>query len=30
VFIANLFGFAEKPYFKATTPGAETAPPVKF
>ncbi len=30
VIIANLFGFQEKPYFKATTPGAETAPKVKF
>jgi LemA protein len=29
VFIASLFGFAEKPYFQATA-GAETAPKVSF
>ena len=29
-FIGQLFGFKEKPYFKATTPGAEQAPKVQF
>jgi LemA protein len=29
-FIGGLFGFKEKPYFKATTPGAEQAPKVQF
>jgi len=28
--IAGLFGFKERPYFKATTPGAEQAPKVQF
>lgn len=28
--IAGLLGFKEKPYFKATTPGAEQAPKVQF
>jgi LemA protein len=28
--IAGFFGFKEKPYFKAVTPGAETAPKVQF
>ncbi|MGH9399002.1 MAG: LemA family protein [Thermoanaerobaculia bacterium] len=28
--IAGLFGFKEKPYFKAVTPGAEQAPKVNF
>jgi LemA protein len=28
--IAGLFGFKEKPYFKAVTPGAEQAPRVQF
>ena len=28
--LAGLFGFKEKPYFKAVTPGAETAPKVNF
>jgi len=28
--LAGLFGFKEKPYFKATTPGAEQAPKVQF
>ena len=28
--IAGFFGFKEKPYFKATTPGAEQAPKVQF
>jgi len=28
--IAGVFHFESKPYFKATTPGAETAPAVKF
>jgi LemA protein len=28
--LAGLFGFKEKPYFKAVTPGAETAPKVQF
>lgn len=27
---AKMFGFSEKAYFKATTPGAEKAPEVKF
>ena len=29
-FIGGMFGFKEKPYFKATTPGAEQAPKVQF
>jgi LemA protein len=29
-FVARLLGFKEKPYFKAVTPGAETAPKVNF
>ena len=28
--LAGLFGFKEKPYFKAMTPGAEQAPKVQF
>ena len=28
--LAGLFGFKEKPYFKAVTPGAEQAPKVQF
>src|SRR5215475_4853694 len=28
--IAGMFGFKERPYFKATTPGAEQAPKVQF
>ena len=28
--IAGMFGFKEKPYFKAVTPGAEQAPKVNF
>ena len=28
--LAGLFGFKEKPYFKAITPGAEQAPKVQF
>ncbi len=28
--IAGVFGFKERPYFKATTPGAEQAPKVQF
>ena len=28
--IAGFFGFKERPYFKATTPGAEQAPKVQF
>ena len=28
--IAGLLGFKEKPYFKATTPGANEAPKVQF
>lgn len=30
VIFANIFGFRTKPYFTAITPGAETAPGVKF
>jgi LemA protein len=30
VLMARLLGFKEKPYFKATTPGAEQAPRVQF
>jgi len=29
-FVGGMFGFKEKPYFKATTPGAEQAPKVQF
>jgi len=29
-FVGGMFGFQEKPYFKATTPGAEQAPKVQF
>ncbi|HKD19734.1 MAG TPA: LemA family protein [Thermoanaerobaculia bacterium] len=29
-FIGGMFGFKERPYFKATTPGAEQAPKVQF
>ena len=29
-FVARLLGFKERPYFKAVTPGAETAPKVNF
>ncbi|HYX22412.1 MAG TPA: LemA family protein [Thermoanaerobaculia bacterium] len=29
-FIGGMFGFKERPYFKATTPGAEQAPKVNF
>ena len=28
--LAGMFGFKERPYFKAITPGAEKAPPVQF
>ncbi|HEY6931102.1 MAG TPA: LemA family protein [Thermoanaerobaculia bacterium] len=28
--LAGMFGFKERPYFKAVTPGAEKAPPVQF
>jgi LemA protein len=28
--MAGFLGFKEKPYFKATTPGAEQAPKVQF
>jgi len=30
VLYAGVFGFSQKPYFSATTPGAETAPKVQF
>ncbi len=30
IIVASFAGFKERPYFKATTPGAETAPAVKF
>jgi hypothetical protein len=29
-FVARFLNFKEKPYFKAVTPGAETAPKVNF
>jgi LemA protein len=29
-FVGGMFGFKERPYFKATTPGAEQAPKVQF
>jgi LemA protein len=29
-FVGGMFGFKEKPYFKATSPGAEQAPKVQF
>jgi LemA protein len=29
-FVGGMFGFKERPYFKATTPGAEQAPKVNF
>jgi hypothetical protein len=28
--MAGMFGFEKKPYFEATTPGAEKAPDVSF
>ncbi len=30
VLLAGMFGFTQRPYFTATTPGAETAPKVDF